>query len=229
VRAAVLLLKTKAMKTAVYCLAVWLFFAACQSPEQRAFERQTPDTASLDSASATRHDDSITADKRTLGSINTSDELMNESDLDDYSSAFLKAAAAGNYYEVKLAQLALKQGGTPAVNTLARQLEKDHSLARKELEDLSVQLNVLLPATLPTGAEKALQELGKLKGAAFDARYLALLAEEHRKAIALHADAAANSRSKKVVDFASAKLPALRRHAEMVDRIKIKPMNGKPY
>ncbi len=206
------------MKREMTCLAL-LFLAACQSPEQRAFNQQTPDSASIDSASTTRHDDSITVDRDNLGSVNNSDELMNESDLDDASSAFMKNAATGNFYEVKLAQLALKRAGKPEVKALARQMEKDHSLARKELEDLSVRLNVLLPAALPAAEDKALKELEKLSGAAFDTRYLDILAAEHRKAITLHADAARDSRSKKIADFAAGKLPVLRHHAEMVQRL----------
>jgi putative membrane protein len=133
---------------------------------------------------------------------------------------FATKAASGGMAEVKLGQLAQKNGSAPAVKEFGKRMETDHSKANDELKDAASKDNATLPSA-PGRAEQATYDrLAKLSGPDFDKAYADDMVKDHEEDIAAFKKEASGGQSPNIKGFASKTLPTLQDHLKMARDMK---------
>lgn len=140
----------------------------------------------------------------------TTSNVTHESHVDSDEAAFMKQAAIGGMMEVDLGNIALKSTN-PAVKAFAVQMVADHSKANVELKKLADKSGILLPATYPSEEKQHMDEMKKMKGAAFDKHYIDMMVTDHDKTVTLFRNGA-DSQDKDVKAFAVKTLPVITGH-----------------
>jgi putative membrane protein len=123
---------------------------------------------------------------------------------DSTDAAFLREAVQGNEQELAMVALARKRG-SPAIDGLAKTLQRDHTLLRGALAPLA--------GGIPAPAVSTPAELGHLDGTQFDARFLTLLRDQYALSTSKFEMAASDTAlSDDVRKLASDTLPTLHRN-----------------
>jgi putative membrane protein len=125
---------------------------------------------------------------------------------------FVKEAIQGNIAEVKMGELAQKNGGSDAVKSFGRMLVSDHGKAREQTESLAKSLHVDAPKQPEPDAQAAYEKMAKLKGAEFDREFAHHMVEDHQKDIAKYTEEANEKASPAVAKYAADTLPTLKKH-----------------
>ncbi len=125
---------------------------------------------------------------------------------------FARKAAAGGMAEVKLGQLAQRNGSNEAVKEFGRRMESDHSKAGDQLKDVASRNNITLPTDLDRKDQATYDRLSKLSGAAFDRAYARDMVADHQNDITEFKKEARTGRNPDVKGFASQTLPTLEDH-----------------
>jgi putative membrane protein len=132
---------------------------------------------------------------------------------------FVMQAAAGGLAEVQLSQLAQTQSQSAVVPQFARRMVSDHGKANTELKEIASRKNLTLPKELTAEHQATLQKLQALKGAEFDAAYMAAMDKDHRKSVALFQSASgSNFQDPDLQAFAAKTLPVIQEHHQMIER-----------
>jgi putative membrane protein len=132
---------------------------------------------------------------------------------------FLTMAAQAGQAEIELAELAERTSDHASVDALADRLERDHSAANEQIEDLADEKHVDFPNDAmglpgPTDQQKAIRDsLAELKGAAFNRAWIDRIVEGHQASVDLFSRASASS-DPDVKSFAERTLPTLREHLQ---------------
>ena len=82
---------------------------------------------------------------------------------------FVMAAAQGGMAEVKLGELATKNGASESVKKFGQKMVDDHSKANEELKQVVSKEGITLPTDIDAKSKATMNRLAKLHGAAFDA------------------------------------------------------------
>lgn len=128
---------------------------------------------------------------------------------------FIDLAAQTDMVEANLGQLAETAASSQAVKDYAQMLVADHTKDFDQLYDLAHQANLTRPDAI--NAEHNKMMIGpfqKLKGAAFDHRYVQEMITGHTKAIAVYKKEAANAQSAALKSYAEQTLPVLEKHLD---------------
>jgi len=168
----------------------------------------------------------------------TAPAVQAETKGDDKSAdaSFIQQALKSGQEEVAIAKVAAEKAQSSEVKQLAQMLASDHSAVNEQLA-LLAQRNGATPA--PRGTDKQstepsppstapgaapsspkLDELGKLTGAEFDKRFLAIIVEGHEKSVELwskEAETGANPAAKKL---ATETLPKIRSHLQQAKSLQ---------
>ena len=103
--------------------------------------------------------------------------------------AVLGAINATDASVIEAAKLATSRGGSADVKAFATTLVREHQASLTNGGRLAKSLNVvrLLPSDTAVvhGHERAMHDLNLLSGSAFDSRFMQLMADQHRAALAL--------------------------------------------
>ena len=91
----------------------------------------------------------------------------------------------------------------------------DHSLMNKELREITTKKGIALAEKLDPKHQELIDELSKLKGAAFDQAYTKDMVAGHEAAIKQFEFEAKNGRDADVKAWAEKCLPILREHLKM--------------
>jgi putative membrane protein len=127
---------------------------------------------------------------------------------------FVDFAAQTDMVEVNLAQMA-ESSGTPRLKDYAEMLITDHTKDFNQLYDIAHQANLTRPDALDSEHYKTMIEpFEKLKGAAFDRRYIQEMIAGHTKAIATYKKEAADAQNPALKSYAEQTLPALQKHLD---------------
>lgn len=118
---------------------------------------------------------------------------------------------------VEYGRLAERKGATAAVRRAGTQLAADHAAFDKMVVRVARGLKIDLPATERTDRDRA-RRLEMEPGVRFDRAFVAMMTDDHRKAIAGAEKEVREGSSPQVVALARAALPALRGHLEMLRR-----------
>lgn len=131
------------------------------------------------------------------------------------NEAFVQKAATANLAEIELSNLALRKNGSPAIQSFAQRMQKDHTAAAKELQIAAKSKNLAVPTALDDAHKRIYEKLSNLTGTEFDKEYSAQMKEDHDKAVALFSAAAEDkSLDPQLQQFAAKTLPILRDHQQ---------------
>jgi putative membrane protein len=134
--------------------------------------------------------------------------------------SFAKKAAAGGMAEVKLGQLAQRNGSSEAVKEFGRRMESDHSKAGDQLKDVASRDNITLPTKMDRKDQAIYDRLSKLSGAEFDRVYARDMVADHEKDIAEFKKEANSGSNSDVRSFAAQTLPTLEDHLKMAQQME---------
>jgi putative membrane protein len=138
----------------------------------------------------------------------------------DDSKEFIEKAVRGNIAEVKLGELADKQAKSEQVQALGKTLRTDHAKALEKSEALAKEMGMNVPREPTEDAKEVYDRLAKMSGADFDKAFVEAAIEDHEKDIELYSEQAEDGDNKKVVDYAQATLPGLKKHLDMARKIE---------
>jgi putative membrane protein len=128
---------------------------------------------------------------------------------------FLDFAAQTDMVEANLGQMAGSVASSQQVKDYGQMLVNDHTADFNELYKLAQQTNLTRPDAIGTEQNKAMIDpFQKLKGEAFDKRYIHEMIAGHTKAIAVYKKEAADAQNAAVKSYAEQTLPTLQKHLD---------------
>jgi len=138
---------------------------------------------------------------------------------------FIDMAAQTDMTEANLGQLAATNAGAQAVKDYAQMLVTDHTGDYNQLGALAAKAGGLtVPKGLDAEHQKMVAPFEKLKGAAFDHRYIQEMIAGHTKAISVYTKESTDATSADLKSYASQTLPTLHKHLDGAkDLSKAKP------
>jgi putative membrane protein len=127
---------------------------------------------------------------------------------------FLQEAAMNNLLEIKLGELATRNGYSDTIRVLARQMVKDHTDANADLLEVALKKNLAFPMALGE-KEQAIYDKLVLKNAEeFDKAYAKLMVKYHKKDITKHKNESKKGKDEAIRQYATNLLPMVQRHYE---------------
>jgi putative membrane protein len=145
---------------------------------------------------------------------------------DKADQKFLKDAMEGNLAEVKMGELAQKNGGSDGVRSFGEMLQQDHSAANEKAESVA-QSAGMTPPTEPNRKQKAdYDKLSKLSGDKFDREFVNHMVMDHKKDIREY-ERAAKKKNDPTGDYADETLPTLRKHLDTAQSLMGNVGSGK--
>lgn len=131
---------------------------------------------------------------------------------DSHGSKFLTDAMMGDNAEMKMGELAVKQGNSAAVRSFGTMLAADHGKHRADLAALGATMGVDKTNALMPEADAAYAKLKGMTGAAFDKAFAMHMVMDHEKDIAKYQAEADSKDPKPLIDLARQTLPVLKKH-----------------
>jgi putative membrane protein len=126
---------------------------------------------------------------------------------------FIDMAAQTDMVEANLGQLAQTAASSQQVKDYAQMLVTDHTADFGQLHNLAQQANLTVPDAIDPAHDKAMIDpFQKLKGEAFDRKYVQEMIAGHTKAIAIYKKEAADAQNSSVKSYAEQTLPTLEKH-----------------
>ncbi|HWE73553.1 MAG TPA: DUF4142 domain-containing protein [Stellaceae bacterium] len=132
---------------------------------------------------------------------------------------FLADAIQGDAAEVKLGELAEKNGGSAQMKDFGKMLVTDHTKAGDQVKATAKEVGVTVKEEPNSEQRRDYDKLAKLKGAAFDKEFARMSVEDHEKDIAKF-QKAADAKSGPVSDMAQQQLPTLKKHLQMAQSLQ---------
>jgi len=132
---------------------------------------------------------------------------------------FVNAAAQGGMAEVKLGELAAKNGASDGVKQFGQKMVDDHSKANDELKEIVSGKGVTLPADIDAKSKATMAKLEKLHGAAFDAAYIKDMKMDHQHAITVFDKESSSGHDPDIKGFAAKALPVIKEHYSMISKM----------
>lgn len=129
---------------------------------------------------------------------------------------FIKDAAAGNQFEVRTSEIAMKNGSSAFVKQFAKEMIIDHSAAFEELKVVARKKGVMVSKKLPAPKQAIVDKLSRLRGAAFDAAYQKVQKDAHAETAAKLKKQIAGGHDSDIKNYAVTTLPAVEHHAMML-------------
>jgi putative membrane protein len=131
---------------------------------------------------------------------------------------FLSQAIEGNYAEVKMGELAQKNGQSEGVKSFGKMLVDDHGQANQKAIDAAKSMNVATPSG-PNAKQKAdYDKMARMTGPSFDKSFAQHMVKDHRKDIAEYKKEA---RSKDAAgEYAQDALPTLEKHLDEAQKLQ---------
>jgi putative membrane protein len=128
---------------------------------------------------------------------------------------FVNFAAQTDMVEANLGQLAQTAAAAQPVKDYAQTLVADHTTDFNQLNAAAAQANLTAPNAIDAEHNKTMIDpFQKLKGAAFDRRYIHEMIVGHTKAIAVYKKEAADAQNPALKSYAEQALPVLQKHLD---------------
>jgi putative membrane protein len=137
-----------------------------------------------------------------------------------HAAQFLTDAIMDSNAEIKAGQAAQDMGSTQAVKDFGKMLVDDHTKAKEQASALAMSMNVPVPEGTPPGADDKLKMATGMKGSGFDKDFLAMMVEDHQKAIDKFQMEADSSDPAQVTDLAKQTLPTLKKHLQTAQSLQ---------
>ena len=130
---------------------------------------------------------------------------------------FIVNAVAGNFAELKLAQLAMRKSSSTSVKSMAAMLEKDHTKVLSELQGYASKRSIVVPSQETSEATRDFEDLEKKDGNEFDKQWCSMLKDKHANSIDLFETRMNKTEDVELKNWISATLPALKHHFTMLE------------
>jgi len=128
---------------------------------------------------------------------------------------FVDFAAQTDMVEANLGQLAQNVADSQGVKDYAQMLVTDHTKDYGDLMTAAQTAGLTVPTAIDTEHNKAMIDpFQKLKGAAFDHKYIQEMVAGHTKAIAIYKKEADDAQNASIKSYAQAALPVLEKHLD---------------
>ncbi len=126
---------------------------------------------------------------------------------------FVDLAAQTDMVEANLGQLAQNVSDSQPIKDYGEMLRTDHTNDFTQLNAAAQQASLTVPNAIDAEHDKAMIDpFQKLKGAAFDHKFVAEMIAGHTKAIAVYKKEAADAQSPAIKSYAETALPVLEKH-----------------
>jgi putative membrane protein len=132
---------------------------------------------------------------------------------------FVMNTAVGNMTEVRLGELATRQGTGSGVKDFGQRMVTDHSKANDELKQLAADKGITLPNTIGSKNESTYAHLQRLNGMAFDRSFIKDMVSDHKKVIAAFRKEANKGHDPDIRSWAAKTLPTLQEHLSMATNL----------
>lgn len=128
---------------------------------------------------------------------------------------FVTLAAQTDMVEANLGQLAQNAASAQPVKDYGQMLVTDHTADYKQLQSIASQANVTVPGAIDAEHNKAdIAPFEKLKGKAFDTKYIHEMIAGHTKALALYKKEASDATDSTIKSYAQNAIPILQKHLD---------------
>lgn len=128
---------------------------------------------------------------------------------------FVDFAAQTDMVEANLGQLADSAASSQQVKDYAQTLVTDHTNDFQQLHAVAQQANLTVPDAIDTAHSKGMiAPFQKLKGDAFDKKYVHDMVAGHTQAIAVYKKEAADAQNPALKAYAEQTLPTLQKHLD---------------
>jgi putative membrane protein len=138
---------------------------------------------------------------------------------------FVDTAAQTDMVEANLGQLAATNADSQQVKDFAQTLVTDHTSDYAQLKTAAQQSSLNVPTSIDSAHNKAMIDpFQKLKGAAFDKKYVQEMIAGHEKAITMYKKESTEAKDPAIKSYATAALPVLQKHLDAAKELaKAKP------
>jgi putative membrane protein len=141
------------------------------------------------------------------------------STLDNKDEKFLKNAAIGAMAEVRMGEIAQKQGSSADVKSFGERMVTDHGKELTELKQLAASKNVELPTELDKKHQQMADKMEKMQGADFDKAYSKDMLADHKKDVKEFKEQADKAKDADVKAFAAKQVPTLEEHLSLAEKL----------
>jgi putative membrane protein len=140
---------------------------------------------------------------------------------------FVDMAAQTDMMEAHLGQMAADQASAQGVKDFAQTLVTDHTADYNKLTAAATKAGETVPKGLDAAHDRMIKPFEKLKGAAFDHRFVREMVAGHEKAIAAYKKEQADGQSADLKQYASDALPTLEKHLQAAQDLEKSPAKSK--
>jgi putative membrane protein len=134
---------------------------------------------------------------------------------------FVDFAAQTDMVEANLGQLAQDVASAQPVKDYGQMLDTDHTKDYQLLQDAAGKANLKVPDAINEEHNKTLiGPMHKLKGAAFDHRYISEMIAGHTRAIEVYKAEAADGKNSDLKSYAEDALPVLEKHLDAAKKLE---------
>jgi putative membrane protein len=127
---------------------------------------------------------------------------------------FVDMAAQTDMLEAHLGKLAADRAASQDVKNYAEMLVADHTADYQQLTALAAKDGFTVPTGLDAAHNKMIEPFEKLKGAAFDSRYVQTMIAGHTEAIGVYTKESTDAQNADLKSYAAATLPTLQKHLD---------------
>jgi len=135
-----------------------------------------------------------------------------KTDSSENKAEFVVDAAAGNYAEIKLAQLAEQKSGDKEIKDLAKMLVADHTAALDDLKTLATSKAISIPTEETDKAKELVKDLSDDSPADFDKAWTKELMDKHEKTINTYEKELGDTKDEDIKAWINKVLPKIRTH-----------------
>lgn len=133
---------------------------------------------------------------------------------------FVNFAAQTDMVEANLGQLAESASTSQPVKDYGQMLTTDHTNDYNQLWNVAQQAGLTVPGAIDSANNKTMiAPFQKLKGKAFDRRYVREMIVGHTKAIAIYKKEAASAQNPALKSYAETALPVLEKHLDAAKKL----------
>jgi putative membrane protein len=130
-------------------------------------------------------------------------------------ATFMTVAARGGMAEVQMAELAERNGRSPAVKRFARTMIEDHGKANEAMAALARRKQITPPQGIGADQQRTYDRLATLHGRDFDRAYAEAMVTDHQEDLQLFQTEAEDGTDPDVKAMAARQVPMLREHLRM--------------
>jgi len=175
---------------------------------------QTPQTASADTRPASQNE--VATQDTAPKSASTK-----PTDVTATTKRYAEGAAMGDMFEIESSRVALDRSKSEDVKRFAQEMIDTHTKTSDELKSALVRIGLIieLPTMLDTLHQGLLDELKSTNAQELDVRYIAQQKNANNEALILHKSYASNGDTADLKALASATVPKIEKHIEMITDI----------